>query len=119
MGRLLVAGLIVAALSAGGAQAAPARTYLGKQGGETVQVQVTQDGDGWRLAVTRAGACDAKVSGPAIMSAGTLHMTKDDQGRACELELTIRPNFAEFIEDSCPLHPDSCRFDDLPILQPK
>ena len=119
MGRYLVAGLSVAALWAGTAQSAPARTYTARQGGETVSIQLTQDAGGWRMAVTRAGACDAKVSGPATMSGGVLHMTKDDQGRACDLEMTPKPAFAEFIENVCPLHPDTCRFDDLPILQPK
>jgi hypothetical protein len=104
---------------AGEAQSAPARTYVAKQGGETVQVEVTQTGGGWHLTVTRSGACQAKVSGPAPMSGGIMHMTKDDEGRACELEFTPKEHFAEFIEDSCPLHPDNCRFDDLPILQPK
>ena len=45
--------------------------------------------------------------------------SKDDQGRPCDIELIPKPAFAEFIENNCPLHPDNCRFDDLPILQPK
>lgn len=120
MGRFLVAGLSVAALlSAGSASAAPARSYFVKQGSDSVSVQLSQDASGWHMSITRAGACDAKVSGPAVMSGGSIHMTKDDQGRPCDIELIPKPAFAEFIENNCPLHPDTCRFDDLAILQPK
>jgi hypothetical protein len=121
MGKFLVTGLSVAALCcwAGGAQAAPAKSYSVKQGGESVSIQLSQDAGGWHMAITRAGACDVKVTGPATMSGGSIHMVKDDQGRPCDVELIPKPAFAEFIENSCPLHGDACRLDDLAILQPK
>lgn len=121
MGRVLVAGLFVAALMAGSASAAPARLYSAKDGQDTVSVQVTPDGAGWKLVITRKGAagCDIKIAGPATMRGGTLHMAADDQGRECDVQLTPKPQFAEFLENKCPIRGDGCRLDDLPILQPK
>jgi hypothetical protein len=121
MGRVLVAGLFVAALWAGSASAAPARLYSAKDGPDTVSVQVVPAGAGWKLVITRKGAagCDLKVEGPATMRGGTLRMAADDQGRECDVQLTPKPQFAEFLENKCPIHGDGCRLDDLPILQPK
>ena len=53
------------------------------------------------------------------MRGGALHMAADDQGRECDLQLTPKAQFAEFLENKCPIHGDGCRLDDLPILQPK
>lgn len=121
MGRVLFAGLTVAVLWGSFAQAAPAKLYSAKEGPEAVSIQVIPDGAGYKLVITRSGAngCSIKLQGPANMKGGSLKMVADDQGRACDLQLTPKAAYAELLENSCPLHGDGCRIDDLPILQPR
>lgn len=121
MGRVLVTGLIFAGLWAGSANAAPARIYSAKDGGETVSVQVEPEGAGWKMTVIRKGAngCDVKVEGAATLKGATYHMATDSAGKACDVQLTPKPGFAEFLENKCESHGDMCRLDDLPILQAK
>ena len=121
MGRVLVAGLAMSAICATSALAAPAKLYSAKEGPEAVSVQVIPDGAGYKLVITRSGAngCSIKLQGPANMRGGSLKMVADDQGRACDLQLTPKAAYAELLENSCPLHGDACRIDDLPILQPR
>ena len=121
MGKFLFAGLALAAIWVSSALAAPAKLYSAKQGADSVSVQVTPDGAGYKLVITRSGAngCSIKLQGPASMRGGSLKMVADDQGRACDLQLTTKPTYAELLENSCPLHDDACRIDDLPILQPR
>ena len=120
MGRVLFAGLVLAAVGASSAQAAPAKLYSAKEGPEAVSIQVIPEGGGYKLVVSRSGAngCAIKLAGPANMKGGSLKMIADDQGRACDLQLTPKTGYAELLENSCPLHGDGCRIDDLPILQP-
>jgi hypothetical protein len=121
MGRGLVAGLIMAGLMAGSASAAPAKIYSAKDGGESVSVEVAPDGGGWRMTIIRKGAngCDVKVEGPVTLKGPTYHMTADSTGKACDVQLTPKPGFAEFLENKCEAHGDMCRLDDLPILEAK
>lgn len=121
MGRVLVAGLVGAALWAGSASAAPAKLYSAKEGPESVTVQLTQDAGGWRMSITRAGAngCSAKVEGPAKAEGASYHMTADSAGKACDVQLTPKAGFAELLENKCDAHSDACRLDDLPVLQPR
>jgi hypothetical protein len=121
MGRVLVAGLLLAAIGASSALAAPAKLYSAKEGPEAVSIQVIPDGAGYKLVISRSGAngCSIKLQGPANMKGGSLKMVADDQGRACDVQLTPKASYAELLENSCPLHGDGCRIDDLPILQPR
>ena len=121
MGRVLFAGPCIAAMTASSAVAAPAKSYSAKEGAEAVSIQLNPSGAGYTMVISRTGAngCSIKLQGPAQMSGGSFRMKADDQGRACDVQLTPKAAYAELLENSCPIHDDACRIDDLPILQPR
>lgn len=120
MGSVLFAGLFLAAVGATSALAAPAKLYSAKEGPEAVSIQLNPSGAGYTMVISRTGAngCSIKLQGPAQMSGGSIRMKADDQGRACDVQLTPKGGYAELLENSCPIHGDACRIDDLPILEP-
>jgi hypothetical protein len=120
---ILIAGLVVAGLGAGGAMAAP-KTYVAKEGANSASVQIVDAGGGvYRLTLTRAGpgSCAAKLDGEARMTKGALKLIKDQAGATCTIEVTPKGTFVEVIEDSCAevFRAADCRFDDLPIMMAK